>query len=717
MLGIPNYLYRLLPANPILLRVVSTAGKRKRDLVTRCVYLGLLTAIVLFALVTSSNSYSGDVSFSSLTKVSGELFQNMSYVQLALVTLLAPVFTAGAITQEKDSQTYDILLATPLTNAQIVLGSLLSRLFFVVALLVSGIPIFSITQIFGGVAISSIVASFGIAIATAFVTGAMAMAIATFKVGTRRTIFSFYMAIVIFVVGGVLLDRVEATHPVLGVETTASGQPAVDRNGDPILIRAKTSWFTGVNPFLALRSIFGEPSYAPPDVGRLPPELQAWPVGWYLSRPHTFFIAANFTLSLVLVLPAIVLLRRMAQSSISPRQWVLARLPLPGRASLGAAAGSRKPRLVWNNPIAWREAKTKASAARATLIRYTFIIGGMTAAIALLLLFAGQQEAPTFIAPGSYNADESTVFIQGQRSGVHKLEPTTTLRLNGQPVEPGPVLNGRYKVADFALRRSGGRTVLDTLDLADMPRRLSEEKVRQYLLSLVILEFAAILLIVTNAAASTVTREKEDGSLDLLLSTPITSRYYIWGKLRGLVAFVLPLVAVPVASVGLFVLYDAWRAVASFDPAAKWIVFPEALLILPATLIIVAAFAAIVGMQMSLRLRTTVRAVMASVGIVLGACAALGFCGVQILSATAREASPVGVALASFSPFTVVALLVDPYAVAARTFDAGGIELAFARGIVTVFSLIATAGYAAIVYAMYVSMVKNFDMTIRRQSR
>jgi hypothetical protein len=46
------------------------------------------------------------------------------------------------------SQTYDILLSTPLTNGQIVLGSLLSRLFFVVALLVSGIPIFSITQIF-----------------------------------------------------------------------------------------------------------------------------------------------------------------------------------------------------------------------------------------------------------------------------------------------------------------------------------------------------------------------------------------------------------------------------------------------------------------------------------------------------------------------------------------------------------------------------------------
>ena len=42
-----------------------------------------------------------------------------------------------------------------------------SALLFVVALLVSGIPIFSITQIFGGVAIKNIVTSFLIAAATA----------------------------------------------------------------------------------------------------------------------------------------------------------------------------------------------------------------------------------------------------------------------------------------------------------------------------------------------------------------------------------------------------------------------------------------------------------------------------------------------------------------------------------------------------------------------
>src|SRR6185437_9917259 len=206
MLGIAEYLWRLVPANPILLRVVQMNGKRPRDLFIRCAYLGLLIAVVVFSL-TGGNTSSGDLG--ALAKTSANLFQYLSYWQLGLVALLAPIFTAGAITQEKDSQTYDILLATPLTNGQIVLGSLLSRLFFVIALLISGVPVFSITQIFGGVAISAIVLSFAIAAATAFVTGALAMAIATFKVGTRRTIFSFYLFIVIYLVGLWLLDQMD----------------------------------------------------------------------------------------------------------------------------------------------------------------------------------------------------------------------------------------------------------------------------------------------------------------------------------------------------------------------------------------------------------------------------------------------------------------------------------------------------------------------------
>lgn len=687
MLGVGEYLWRLLPANPILLRVVEAGGKRKRDLFLRCGYLALLICVVVFALATERKAVTG-TDLSDLRNASQSIFEKMSYLQLGLVALLAPIFTAGAITQEKDSQTYDILLATPLTNGQIVLGSLMSRLFFVIALLISGIPIFSVTQIFGGVAIHNITMSFLLAAATAFVTGALAMAIATFKVGTRRTIFSFYLFIVIYLVGLFLLDMLRYFH-VAGPKG------------------AHISWFTGIHPFLSLRVILGDDTYVPPDVTMLPPHLRFWPIGWYLTSPASFYVSFMFFLSFVLIIPSIILLRRMAQATVSPRTWILQKLRLV------TIDRTRKPRFVWQNPIAWREAKTKASAARASLLRYGFITAGVVGAFALLMMFASTPVPPAkYIDRNSFNPDVSTLFVNGEQT--YGITPQTHVTLNDKEVTQS-ALRGHYEVVgtEPGVGPRGTR-ILKSIDLRDIQRRISADAVRQYLLGAVILEFTVILLIVTNAAASTVTREKEDGSLDLLLTTPITSRYYIWGKLRGLVSFVLPLVAVPVASVLLFIVYDCLRILRGDDLQFRWIVFPEALLVIPGTLIIVAAFASITGMQMSLRCRTTVRAVMGSVGIVGGICLVMLGCGKMFLGM--REQA--GLVFASFSPFNVLALLISPYEFGGRAFDTGSTsDVLTGRIIIFICSWIAAGAYAAVVWAMYKSMVKNFDMTIRRQSR
>jgi ABC-type Na+ efflux pump permease subunit len=223
------------------------------------------------------------------------------------------------------------------------------------------------------------------------------------------------------------------------------------------------------------------------------------------------------------------------------------------------------------------------------------------------------------------------------------------------------------------------------------------------------IELAVILLILTQSAASTVTREKEDGTLDLLLSTPITSRYYVWGKLRGLVSFVLPLVAVPIASVLIFVVHDMIRATPWRTKPLDWTVFPEAILILPATLIMVCAFAAILGMHMSLRCRKTVVAVMSSVGIVAGVCGGLWVCG---SSAASSSIGQPGLIVGCFSPFTLMAVLVNPGEIAPDSFQ----DMATGRLLVFIFGWAAAALYAFVVWGMYKSMVRNFDMTIRKQS-
>ncbi|HEY0007889.1 MAG TPA: ABC transporter permease subunit, partial [Tepidisphaeraceae bacterium] len=474
MLGIPTYLWRLLPANPILLRVVSIAGKRKRDLVTRCVYLGLLLGVVALSLANAGTGAS--TSLNDLTTSSEAIFYRMSFLQLFLVALLAPIFTAGAITQEKDSQTYDILLSTPLSNAQIVLGSLCSRLFFIIALLVSGIPVFSINKIFGGVAISAIVVSFSIAAATACVTGALATAIATFKVGTRRTIFSFYMLVVVYLVGIYLLAQLDVFKPLL-----------INPAGGPGEL-STTTWFTGIHPFLALQTLFH--GYRPPDVTLLPPDLRRWPLEWYFSRPATFFPTLMMLLSVVLVLPSIMLLRRMAQSTSSIRGSLLKLIPIK------AVHAARKSRTVWNNPIAWREARTKASAARASFLRYGFILLGLGGAVAILFLYVSEVKQPTnYIQAGSFDRANGTLHILGENQTYSIDSYAARITLDGQQVASN-MLMGRYEVVTRNLSTFRGTKTITDITLRSVSGRITRQQANQFLLGGIIVEIAVILLIV-----------------------------------------------------------------------------------------------------------------------------------------------------------------------------------------------------------------------------
>lgn len=691
MLGIGDYFWRLIPANPILLRVVETGGKRLRDAFIRCAYLGILIVVVCFLLFQSAGNLA-HAQLAELSKTSQSIFYWMSYVQLFLVSLLAPVFTAGAITQEKDSQTYDILLSTPLSNGQIVLGSLLSRLFFVLSLLISGIPVFAITQIFGGVAIKSIVMSFLIASATAFVTGALAMAIAVFKVGTQRTIFSFYLLIMLYLAIPMVMENMGFFQYRWGSDG-GSG------------FTSHVSWLAGIHPFLALRVLFGEPAYRPPELGMV--QHLGWPWSWYLSSPHTFYITFMFFLSFVLVTPSIIMLRRLAQSSYTLRSWLLQLV------RLSSGDKSRKPRRVWTNPIAWREAKTKASANRAVMLRYGFMLAGLAVVITLITLSSTQKASDRTIGL-EYRADESAVTILDHGEPVvYRIAPGATIQLNGEAVMPERLRPGL--VVDFiGITAQAEKRTLNRIQLSHPRTVLSQTAARQLLLGAIMVELAVILLILTQSAASTVTREKEDGTLDLLLCTPITSRYYIWGKLYGLVSFVLPLVAVPVLSIVFFVAWDIispapWRA-----GAQRWTVYPEAILVLPATLVMVTAFGAILGMQMSLRCRKTVMAVMSSVAIVGGVCGTLWMCGTG--AASSSNFHELGLIIGSFSPFTLMSLMVSPSDAAGSNWGTFDTQIAQSRLLVFFAGWAAAAVYAIIVWAMYKSMVRNFDMTIRKQA-
>lgn len=599
---------KLAPFNPILLRVVTAGGRRLRHAFTRWGYLGLLILVLMVALATSSSQ--GAKSLSDLAKASSQVFSIISYVQLGMICLLAPVFCAAAITQERDSRTYNILLATPLTNAQIVLGSLFSRLYYVIALLLSGAPVFAITMLYGGVTAGNIILSFSIALSTALFTGSLAIAIAVFRLGSGKTVFWFYVFNAIYLFALYLADRFW-----LGM--------------DPSTGLRHTTWLTTFHPFLALESVVIPTSYPTPSLASL--AGSNFLVRWFRGYPAYSYVGITVFASLALVVPSAIVLRRIAQRTEGGVWLFLRNIVLRGKEGRG-----RKSRNVWSNPVAWREAATRAGFSGRGLTRWLTIIVGLAGAGVLLIL---------------------------HHQWLHDPDPRV--------------------------------------------QREAVDNTRLLLLGLVLVEFSVALLVATNTSAAAVTKERESQTLDLLLVTPITSRYYIWGKLRGLVSFMLPFAAVPTATIMLVVLYDLLAR-------SEWVVFPETLITLPILLTALLAWACMLGLQLSLKWSRTIVAVMASVGVLAGLCTVLGVCGFT----AANSFKAFGVIVAAFSPFTALCVLIAPFKYAASAFGPGGFEadsLWEGRILLFISIMAATITYTLIVWAMYRSMVKNFDMIIRRQ--
>ena len=83
----------------------------------------------------------GNGSFFAAAQIGREVFIGLLMFQTLLVVFLAPAFTAGAISLEREKQTLDLLATTPICSLAIVLGKLASALTYVFLLILASIPL------------------------------------------------------------------------------------------------------------------------------------------------------------------------------------------------------------------------------------------------------------------------------------------------------------------------------------------------------------------------------------------------------------------------------------------------------------------------------------------------------------------------------------------------------------------------------------------------
>ncbi len=609
-----RWFLRLGPTNPITVRLVQNGSRRTKHMYVRAAYLAVLIATLLWLLLRGTGSA---LSYRELAMSASGAFEAISYLQIFLICVLAPVFMAGAIAQESSPRTWEVLLTTPLTAVQIVLGNLCGRLFFVVALLAASLPLFALTQYFGGVPGSSIFLSYLIAASAALLVGAIAIALAVSRVAGKRAVFVFYVAVVSYLAVTIAFDA---------FLRQSRGSPGV-------------TVVTALNPFLTLRALLNPSTYP-----KAPAGSQVGIFAWLLESPVRTWCVGSSLLSVVFMLGSTLTVRAGGLQTLAAGSG---RVPWYRKIFGFGAAGAehRPPRSVWHNPIAWREGAARNATLGKTIARWSFVaMGGVFGAVLVVLYHAGNLTHSSF---------------------------------------------------QLAMAATVGA------------------------------ELAVITLVAINTAGTAISREREDGTLDLLLTTPITASAYLWGKLRGLVAYLLPLLAVPLGTLliaGLYVMAGGMgreggvevtmatgvpRAPGS-PPGMMPVLIPESGLFAPLAVIPFVAFCVMVGLNWSLRMKGTIGSVVATVGVVGAIAGVVGLCGWQ----SGRGIPVVGPAVAAMSPASLLAAVIDPSEAMSDTVSRHG--LGTARISLAAGCVVAGLIWAAVCYGIHSNMVRTFDMTVRK---
>jgi ABC-2 type transport system permease protein len=151
-------------------------GRRAFVIIT--IYLLLLGGFALMAerLVEASTmgGFGGSSAFAGAAIGQG-IFAALLMLMTLQVVFLASSSTAGAISLEREKQTLELLIATPISSLAIVVGKLLSALVYVFLLIAASIPLMAVVFVYGGVGPEDVLRGYAVLIATALGLGSFGL--------------------------------------------------------------------------------------------------------------------------------------------------------------------------------------------------------------------------------------------------------------------------------------------------------------------------------------------------------------------------------------------------------------------------------------------------------------------------------------------------------------------------------------------------------------
>lgn len=206
--GLPGPLARVASGiGAVSVKELRGRMRGRRAFVVLTVYLVLLGGVAwmieLFLERVMTSSFGSFTSAS--TEIGRGVFIGLMLFETLLVTLLAPAFTAGSISLEREKQTLDLLTATPISSLGIVIGKLLSALTYVFMLIAASIPLTAIVFMFGGVGPDDVLRGYVVLLVTALGFGTVGLFFSALLKRTQAATVLTYVVVIALTLGSILL--------------------------------------------------------------------------------------------------------------------------------------------------------------------------------------------------------------------------------------------------------------------------------------------------------------------------------------------------------------------------------------------------------------------------------------------------------------------------------------------------------------------------------
>jgi ABC-type transport system involved in multi-copper enzyme maturation permease subunit len=310
--------------------------------------LGAGLAVVWLAKVAGQ-----PLSLRGLAATGESFFYALIGTQLALVLLVAPAYTAGAICLDKSRGTLLHLLATDLSDAEIVLGKLAARLLPVVGLVLAAVPVLFAAILLGGIDPEAALGASLVTLGVAVLGSTLALALSVWTRQTHEALLVTYLIGTVLALAGPMWAQWQMTF----------GLPA------------PPDWLEATNPFFLAFLPYLRPGA--PCLGG-----------------QAIFLGITLALSAALAMLAVLRLRKVA----------LRQAARPARRHRGALASLRPRGLrlpgpsLDGNPVLWREWHRRLPSRWARVAWLTY--GGLALLFSLMAALGSlASSGPTPLAP------------------------------------------------------------------------------------------------------------------------------------------------------------------------------------------------------------------------------------------------------------------------------------------------------------------------------